>query len=161
MTTRIFTLAAIALAFPLTVLAASEHSDHSTHKATTHKIELNAGKKWETDESLRKAMSSMRTSIVTTLPNAHAGKVSNAEYDTLAKDLGGQIAYIVENCKLDPKADAQLHILVADIVSGIETVEGKQQNKKRALGVVKVAQALNTYGKYFNHEGFQPIKMPH
>lgn len=159
MTSRILTLAAIALAFPLTVLAADAgQHDHGAQKP--HKIELNAGKKWETDDALRKGMSSMRASIAAALPNAHAGKLSNAEYDTLGKDLGGHVAYIVENCKLDPKADAQLHVVVADIASGIETIEGKA-GKKRAMGVVKTAQALNTYSKYFNHDGFQQIKLPH
>ena len=160
MKSRNLTLAAIALAFPLAVLAAeSGHHDHGAHKP--QKIELNAGKKWEIDDALRKGMSSIRTSIATALPAAHAGKLSAAEYDALGKELGSQVAYIVQNCKLDPKADAQLHVVVADIVDGIDTVEGKQQSKKRAQGVVRIAQTLNTYGKYFNHDGWQAVKLPH
>lgn len=160
MTSRILSLAAIALALPLSVLAAeSGHHDHGAH--TPQKVELNAGKKWETDDALRKGMSSMRASIATALPAAHAGKLLNVEYEALGKELGSQVAYIVQNCKLDPKADAQLHVVVADIVNGVDTIEGKQHNKKRAMGVVKVAQALNTYGKYFDHDGWQPVKLPH
>lgn len=160
MTSRMMTLAAIALAFPLTVLAAeSGHHDHGGQKP--HKLELNAGKKWETDEALRKGMTSIRSAIEAALPGAHAGKTSNSEYDALGKELGGQVAYIVQNCKLDPKADAQLHVVVADIVNGVDTIEGKQHNKKRAMGVVKVAQALNAYGKHFAHDGWQPVKLPH
>ena len=160
MTSRILSLAAIALALPLSVLAAeSGHDSHGAH--APQKVELNAGKKWETDDALRKGMSSMRASIATALPAAHAGKLSTAEYEALGKELGSQVAYIVQNCKLDPKADAQLHIVVADIVNGVDTIEGKQHNKKRAMGVVKVAQALNTYGKYFDHDGWQPVKLPH
>lgn len=160
MTSRILTLAAIALAFPLSVLAVeSGHQEHGAHGP--QKIELNAGKKWATDDALRQGMSSIRKSIAVSLPAAHAGKMSAAEYDALGKELGAQVAYIVQNCKLDPKADAQLHIVVGDIVNGIDTLEGKEQNKNRALGVVKVAQALNSYGKHFGHTGWQSIKLPH
>ena len=160
MASRILTLAAVALAFPLTVLAAeSGHHEHGAH--SPQKIELNAGKKWTTDDALRRGMSSIRKSIAGSLPAAHADKMSAAEYETLGKELGAQVAYIVQNCKLDPKADEQLHIIVGDIVNGIDTVEGKGQNKKRALGVVKIAQALNSYGTHFDHAGWQSIKLPH
>lgn len=160
MTSRMMTLAAVTLALPLSVLAAEPgHHDHGAQKP--QKIELNAGKKWETDDALRKGMSTIRASIESSLPRAHAGKLSNAEYDALGKELESQIAYIVKNCNLDPKADAQLHVVVADIVNGVDTMEGKQPNRKRATGVVKVAQALDTYGRHFSHDGWQPIRLPH
>jgi hypothetical protein len=158
MKTRMLMLA-VALAFPLTTLAAeSTHDGHDAHGK--QKLELNAGKKWTTDDALRKGMSSIRTAIATALPAAHSGKVSNAEYDALGKELNTQVVYIVENCKLDPKADAQLHVIVGELMSGIDTVEGKQK-KKRAEGVVRVAQALNAYGKHFDHAGWQAISLPH
>lgn len=157
---RRLTLVAVALAFPLATLAAeSAHDGHASHGQ--QRIELNAGKKWTTDDALRKGMSSIRSAIVDVLPAAHAGKASNADYEALGKSLGSQVAYIVEHCKLDPKADEQLHVIVADIVDGIDTVDGKQHDKKRASGVVKIAQALNAYGKYFEHSGWKPIKLPH
>lgn len=151
-------LAAIALAFPLTALAA-ESGHH--HGKAEQKLELNAGKKWVTDDALRKGMTSLRTSIATALPAAHTGKATAADYEALGKEMGAQVGYIVQNCKLEPKADAQLHILIEQIVGAIDTVEGKGREKKRALGVVHAAQALNTYGKYFDHAGWQSIKLPH
>lgn len=152
-------LAAAALAFPLSVLAAEAgHHDHGA--AGAHKIELNAGKKWGTDDALRKGMSAIRSAATTALPAAHAGKMTNADYDAFGKELGTQLAYIVENCKLDPKADEQLHLIIAEISGGMEAAEGKQAGKKRAAGVVQVVQALNTYGKYFDHAGWKTIKLP-
>lgn len=150
-------LLAVTLAFPLAALAAE--SGHHGHGA--QKIEFNAGKKWETDDALRKGMASIRIAVAGALPAAHAGKTSAAEYEALGKELNAQLAYIVQNCKLDPKADAQLHVIVGDIVNGIDTVEGKQRHQKRAAGVVRVAQALNTYGKYFDHAGWEPVRLPH
>jgi hypothetical protein len=150
---------AVALSSPLAALAATDAHAHG--KSAPHKLELNAGKKWGTDDALRQAMSSIHASVAQTLPAAHAGKASAADYDAFGKDVTAQITYMVENCKLDPKADAQLHIIVADIMNGVEAAQGKHGEKKRATGVVKVAQAANAYGKHFDHAGWKAIQMPH
>ena len=150
---------ALALSSPLAVLAASDAHDHG--KSAPHKLELNAGKKWGTDDALRKAMSGIQASVTQTLPAAHAGKSSVADYDAFGKDVTAQVTYMVENCKLDPQADAQLHIIVADLMAGVEAAQGKHGEKKRASGVVKVAQAANAYGKHFDHAGWKAIQMPH
>lgn len=150
---------ALALSSPLAVLAATDAHDHG--KSAPHKLELNAGKKWGTDDALRKAMSGIQTSVAQTLPAAHAGKASAADYDAFGKDVTAQVTYMVENCKLAPQADAQLHIIVADLMAGVEAAQGKHGEKKRASGVVKVAQAANAYGKHFDHAGWKAIQMPH
>lgn len=151
-------LLALALSSPLAALAADAH-DHG--KPGPHKLTLNAGKKWGTDEALRKAMSGVQAAVAQTLPAAHAGKASAADYDAFGKEVTAQVTYMVENCKLDPQADAQLHLIVADLMAGVEAAEGKHGDKKRAAGVVKVAQAANAYGKHFDHAGWQAVKMPH
>lgn len=151
-------LLALALSSPLAVMAADAH-DHG--KSAPHKLELNAGKKWGTDPALRQAMSGIQKSVAQTLPAAHSGKATPAQYDAFGKEVSAQVAYMVENCKLDPKADAQLHLIVADIMEGVEAAQGKQGEKKRAAGVVKVAQAANAYGKHFDHTGWQAIKLAH
>jgi len=151
-------LLALALSSPLAVMAADAH-DHG--KSAPHKLELNAGKKWGTDPALRQAMSGIQKSVTQTLPAAHSGKATPAQYDAFGKEVSAQVAYMVENCKLDPKADAQLHLIVADIMEGVEAAQGKQGEKKRAAGVVKVAQAANAYGKHFDHTGWQAIKLAH
>jgi len=153
-----YVLIAATLASPLAVLAA----DHDAHGAAAkHKIELNAGKKWATDDPLRQAMTAIHASVDITLPRAHAGKATTADYDAFSKEVNTQVAYIVQNCKLDPKADAQLHTVIADILAGAEAAAGTQKGKGRAAGVVQIAQGLNTYGKYFDHAGWKPVAVPH
>ena len=151
-------LLAATLAAPLATLAAAPH-DHDN--AAPQKMELNAGKKWATDAPLRQAMAAIRSSVNQTLPAAHAGKATPADYDAFGKEVTAQVTYIVENCKLDPKADAQLHIVIGDIMSGVEAAQGKPTDAERASGVVKIAQAINTYGKHFDHAGWQAINLPH
>ncbi|HEX2530519.1 MAG TPA: hypothetical protein VHK70_03525 [Burkholderiaceae bacterium] len=160
MKSRIALLAAIALALPLTTMAAESGHDHGHdgHGAAPAKLELNAGKKWEIDEPMHKAMNEIKSQIETALPAAHSGKMTNAQYNALAKGLTNQTTFIVQNCKLDPKADAQFHILLGEMISGIDTIEGKQAKTKRAKGVVKFVEVLDAYGKHFNHAGWTPIK---
>ena len=152
-------LLAVALSSPLAALAATEAHDHGA--SNPQKLELNAGKKWGTDDALRQAMSSIHKSVSQTLPAAHSGKAKVADYDAFGKNITAQVTYIVENCKLEPAADEQLHIIVADLMSGAEAAEGKEGEKNRASGVVKVAQAANAYGKHFDHTGWKAIKVPH
>ena len=152
-------LLALALSSPLAALAAADAHDHG--KPAPHKLELNAGKKWGTDDALRQAMSTIHQSVSQTLPAAHSGKAKVADYDAFGKGITAQVTYIVENCKLEPAADEQLHIIVADLMSGAEAAEGRQGEKQRAAGVVKVAQAANAYGKHFDHTGWKAIKLPH
>lgn len=151
-------LLALALSSPLAALAAADAHEHG--KSASHQLELNAGKKWDTDGALRQAMSTIHKSVAQTLPAAHSGKATAADYNAFGKDVTAQVTYIVENCKLEPAADEQLHIIVADLMSGVEAAEGKQGEKKRASGVVGVAEAANAYGKHFDHAGWKAIKMP-
>ncbi len=151
-------LIAASLATPLAVLAADHHEHGAVAKS---EITLNAGKKWTTDAPLRQAMTALRSAVATTLPKAHAGKATPADYEALSKEANAQVAYIVQNCKLDTKADEQLHTVIAGILNGAEVAEGKQAGKERAEGVVQIAQGLNTYGTYFDHAGWKPIPLPH
>ncbi len=129
---------------------AHEHG-HEAHGAT---LQLNAGKKWETDAPLRKAMGEIRQSMASSLHAIHENKFSAQAYGGLAKKVEGAVGEIVANCKLPPAADAQLHIVVADLLAGAEQMAGKA---KRMDGAVKVIGALDNYGKYFDDPGFQPI----
>lgn len=147
-----------ALAAPL----ANAAEDHSKHGAgAPHKLELNAGKKWATDKPLRKAMSEIRKTAVGTLDAVHHGKDTPAAFDAAAKAITAEVSYAVANCKLDPKADAQLHVVIGDILKGTEVLEGKQPEVARAEGVVAVARALNAYGEHFNHPGWKAIDLGH
>jgi len=156
----LLSLSAAMLALPLMVQAA-DHSHHDHGASAPQSIQLNAGKKWATDDALRRGMGSIRTLAEKALPAAHAGKLTPAGYDALANDVNAQIAFVVENCKLDPKADAQLHIVIGDLTNGVEAMQGKQPGQDRAMGVVEISRTLNTYGKYFNHPGWKAIKLPH
>lgn len=153
-------LGVISLAVAGSALAAGNAAhDHGHAAAETTKLELNAGKKWETDAALRKAMESIRQTMAASLHDIHENRVSAAAYGKLAHKVEGEVGQIVANCKLEPKADAQLHLIVAELLDGAEQMAGKPKQAKRMNGAVKVIGALEKYSTYFDDPGFKPI--PH
>lgn len=147
----------IALVAPHSPARAEEPHGHETAEAPA-RLSLNAGKKWTTDAPLRQAMTNIRDAMAQALDPIDHGKFSRADYDALARKINGEVAYMVSNCHLEPKADAQLHLIIAQLLAGAEIMEGKIAKAKRKSGAVKVVVALRNYGKYFEHEGWQPLK---
>jgi hypothetical protein len=148
--------AALALAFAGPAFAASDvHShEHGTEQA---KLVLNHGKKWPTDAPLRQGMSNIRSAVAKEAKAIHAGKATPRQYEALAREVTAEVAGIVQNCKLDPEADAQLHIVIAEMMAGAEAMEGKAHGVTREAGAERVAKALNAYGEHFHHAGWKPL----
>ena len=148
-------LAALSLSAALPVAAADMH-DHQ-HEATPAKLQLNQGRKWATDAPLRQAMAAMRADLAGKLHAIHKGSLAKADYAALGKSIEGQVGTIVSQCKLEPKADAMLHIVIADLVGAADVMQGKAAGQP-AEAAHRAALALNNYGKYFAHPGWQPLK---
>lgn len=137
--------------------AAHDHGNTHAHGDATATLQLNAGKKWETDAALRKAIGGIRQSMAKNLNAIHNNRLPASGYGSLAHQVEGAVNDIVANCKLPPQADAQLHIIVADLLAGAEQMAGKAKPVKPRDGAVKVLGALDNYGKYFDDPGFRPV----
>lgn len=155
---KLLAAAGLALGLAAGSLAAEKAAHEHEHGAAPAKLELNNGKKWTTDAPLRKGMESIRNGMDAALHGIHENKFSAAQYGALAKKVNGEVSGIVVNCKLEPKADAQLHLVIADLLEGVEAMAGKAKKVKREAGAVKVVGALEKYGSHFDHPGWQPIK---
>lgn len=154
-------VAAAAIAAVLSVPAWAQTATHDHAAATPHKLALNQGRKWATDEPLRAGMGRIRSVVEPQLGAAHAGKLTPAQYREVATKIEAEVGGIVANCKLEPKADAMLHLVIADIGAGTDAMAGKDVKLRPALGLVKVAQAVNQYGSHFDDPGFKPIRNVH
>lgn len=139
-----------ALASGHAVIAAEEHHHHEAQSAAGQKLELNAGKKWATDAALRQAMDAINQAMAKALPLIHQDRFSDADYAALAGNINQKLGYALEHCKLDAKADAMLHLVIGELIAGTEIMEGKTA-AARHDGAVRVRQALQSYGKYFQH----------
>jgi len=148
-------LTSMCLGATLPVAAADLH-DHQ-HEAASAKLQLDNGRKWASDAPLRQAMAAMRADLAGKLHAIHKGSLAKADYAALGKSIEGQVGTIVSQCKLEPKADAMLHIVIADLAGAAEVMQGKATGQP-AEAAHRAALALNSYGKYFAHPGWQPLK---
>lgn len=135
--------AALALAFGLAfagpAAAAGEPHEHG-HGAGEAKLVLDHGRKWQTDAPLRKGMENIRAVLAT-----------RQKPEALAELVNAEVAYIVQNCKLPEDADAQLHLLIAEILAGADAMKGEHPRE----GAERVARALDQYGTFFDHPGWR------
>lgn len=146
-------VAALTLAVAGSTLAAEPHAHAAGEPAA---LTLDHGRKWATDEPLRKGMSEIRGTFAAKQEAIHAGKLTPAEYKTLGSLVEAQVAYIVAQCKLGPAADTNLHLIIAELVAGADALQGKSQATP-ASGATQVVHALNEYGRYFDHPGWLPL----
>ncbi len=159
-TLKLMTLAvaaALAIAPAIGSAQATGAHEHAAHG----KLALDHGKQWPTDEALRTGMTNIRKLIEPQLGTIHSGRLTAAQYGELAGKVEAQVGFIVANCKLEPNADAMLHLVVADLAGGADAMAGKDAKVRPAQGAVQVLTALNDYGRYFNHPGWKPIKAGH
>lgn len=155
--TRYLLALALALSFGTAAQAADAHHDHHGHAGkgpAVARLELNDGKKWQTDAPLRAAMTAIRNEFNAAIKPIHAKTFTAAQYAKLATDIEKQVASIVANCRLPPDADAQLHLVVADLAAAATMMKGDDD---RFLGAVRLVRALGAYPKYFAHEGWKPL----
>ena len=140
----------IAIAAPEHTALAAEAHHHHGESAATQKLQLNAGQKWATDAALRQSMDDINQAMATALPLIHKGRFSQADYAALAATVNQKVAYAIEHCKLEAKADAMLHLVIAELLAGAEMMEAKA-SAARHDGAVRVRRALQSYGTYFQH----------
>jgi hypothetical protein len=159
MNTRSTLLAvALAAAFAVGASAPAIAADPHQHGADAPtKLALDHGKKWATDAPLRKNMADIRAALAAKQEGIHKGTLAAADYKALGATVEAKVATIVAECKLDPAADANLHLIVADLIAGADAMQGKSATKP-AAGAVQVVQATNRYGQYFDHPGWQPLR---
>jgi hypothetical protein len=151
-------LAAVLTCLALTTApaVAAEQDEHG-HEAGAHKLELDHGKKWSTDAPLRQGMSAIRDAVSAEHDAIHRNRASVAKYQALSKKVDEQVTYMVANCKLAPEADANLHVILAEIIAGSDLMKGKSKVKARD-GAVRIIGALETYPKYFEHPGWRAVE---
>ncbi|WP_332674286.1 hypothetical protein [Aromatoleum sp.] len=145
--------AALAAGAGLVGAAAPEHN----HGAAPAAMKLDHGRKWSTDAPLRQGMSEIRARVEKNAEAIHRGKFGAGDYAALAGAVEAQVAYIVDNCRLEPAADEVLHGVIAELAGGVEVLNGKRAGVARDEGVSGVVTALNRYGEYFDHPGWKPV----
>lgn len=139
---------------------AAEHEHHREDQDHGSGLVLDHGKKWATDKTLRTGMSGIRSALAVDLKAVQSGKARAKTYDALSSQIDKQLVFIEQNCRLNPQADAVLHLILAETMEGVESMRSKQTDTEKREGFFKVLDALDDYNRYFNHPGWQPIARP-
>lgn len=152
---KIATLASMLLSLmAFSALATAENNEHDHNQEVTE-LKLNNGNKWAIDSSLSLAMTNIRNAVHQDLDAIHTNKLAEKKYLALAKKINTEVAYMVENCQLEPAADAQLHIIIHNLMEGAAVMENKTNARS---GAVKVIGAIENYVTYFDDPKFVPVK---
>jgi len=153
-----FALATMGPGLPLAQAQQQETHEHahSPAGAATAQLQLDAGRKWPTDASLRSGMAAIRSAFDADHPAIHAGTASDALYDALAAEIESRVDDIVRNCRLTPAADANLHLVIADLLQGVSLMRGRDPARSRHDGAALVHGALLAYGQYFDDPASAP-----
>jgi hypothetical protein len=151
--TRNWLILAATLALGVAPVYAADHAhEHDAHGAAT--LKLDNGQKWKTDAPLRQGMANIKAAVQPHLHAIHENTLKAANYQTLAKRTHTQVAFMVESCKLAPDADAQLHLIIAELGAAAEAMAGKDKAQSRQKGALQLVHALETYGEFFDHPGW-------
>lgn len=143
----------------VSVPAARAADAHEHHAASApRKLALDHGRKWATDDTLRTGMAQLRGLAEAGWADKRAGRLTASGYATLATGVEARIAGIVAGCKLEPKADAMLHLLLADVSAAAEAMAGKDAHRPPRQGLAQLTHALADYGRYFDDPGFRPLR---
>ena len=114
------------------------HHKHHDQKNAISEIKLNDGKRWKTDEPLRKGLQEIHDILRSSAGNKD-------------KKIDAQIDFIVSNCKLPEDADEQLHLILAEIIEGKTMLSDTKNSHKNKEGIEKISKALDAYLEYFEH----------
>ncbi len=127
-----------------------KHSHHEPQGVAA--LKLNAGNKWVTDAPLRAAMANIYQTMSAALEKIHHGTLSDTIYDALAATTQQEVANMVSQCKLPPDTDAQLHLVIAELLLGADAMAGKHESLSREQGAAKVMDALKNYSIFFEDD---------
>lgn len=149
--------AAFSTAVTLPALAAEgHHHGHGAHAEAPQKLTLNNGRKWKTDAPLRKGMQEIRDALERTHGHGHDAQVGPAQLVQLGKKMESEIAAIVMNCKLEPAADANLHVIIGELNAAADAFKGASPADAEEA-MQRAATATRAYATHFEHSGFKPL----
>lgn len=144
--------AALGLAAPA---ALAETASHEGHAAQALALTLDNGAKWQGDDVMLRGMTAIRAALASRSPAIHDNTLPAGEYLALAAEVQAQVDDMVANCQLSPAVDEQFHMVLGQVLEGTAAMEAGTDAR---AGAVQIVEALNAYGRHFDHPGWEPLE---
>ena len=136
---------------------AGPHAHAPAAHATAPQLAFDeSGRKWATDEPLRAHMWAVRNALYEHREAIASDRLADGDARRLGEELERRAAAIVTECRLEPAADANLHIVIADLLAAADVLQGKAKTQP-ARGAGKAMRAAHMYAVYFEHPGWKPV----
>jgi hypothetical protein len=142
----------------ITPAQAQQSHEHGHAAHGVMQIELDHGRRWATDAPLREGMGRIRAVAGAARQADARGRLNATQARALAAGVEDGIAFMVQHCRLEPKADANLHILLGRLSAAATAVKA---NPKAADGLPQMFEVLDLYPRYFTHPGWKAIAHGH
>jgi hypothetical protein len=153
--TKLLTTFILTLAITTPIHAQTPATEHNHDQHANASLTLDHGKKWQGDIPLRQGMQSINDAVMKNVDAFHHDKLTKTDADKLAQHINEQVTFLVNNCKLEPKADATLHVIIGELLSGSEALKKDPDSMQ---GMPVLVKALMQYPEYFEHKGWKGIK---
>lgn len=133
-----------------TAAAAEEHAHHHGASASVALQRPPGGGNWDTDAPLRQGMERIHAVMADALPAFEKGELGSEAASSLAAEVRAQVQFLIANCKLEPAADAQLHILIGQMLAAADALSKEPMSEQ---GMPRLHEAVQRYGDHFEHPG--------
>lgn len=133
------------------------HGHQHAHDNGAAALTLNDGQRWTTDEPLRLGMQRIRDAVALALAGSAHRNLNQKQAKGLADTIQKNVSYLIQNCKLEPAADANLHLLITELMTGAAMVAADPQSEE---GARKLIHSLAEYPEYFHDPNWSPLPAP-
>jgi hypothetical protein len=137
------------------VATSSESHAAHMHENDATKPVLPEGERWATDEPLRASMLKIRAGVEATMPAYQSGALDANQARSLSATIEQNVAYMIQNCKLEPEPDAALHVLIGRMMTASEAMKREPASP---AGWPELMAVLRDYTATFDHPGWKPIE---
>lgn len=145
----------IATVLTLGATAGRAESENITEGAHGTLVQ-NHGQKWATNASLRSGMKSIRMLLNAKLPSIQSGTLTPEESHAMGASIVADVTTIVAQCELLPSADANLHVILIELLTAAAALQGTSPFAS-AVAARQAVQIVNRYAEYFANRAWRPL----
>ena len=124
------------------------HDDAHARHADADLLQLDDGRPWAVDAALVEGMQRIRDAVAAAQAVA---PLDAAAADALAQSVEDQVAFLIAHCRLEPAADATLHVLIARLLGAAHAL---RTDPATPDGLPVMLDTLDLYPRYFAHPGW-------